>query len=745
VIDPYYLKFEISKFAPQFGGYTQEDSHELFTYMLDAIHEDLNRCQNRPIVDAVTGDSTNDEPTAALAWENHRKRNDSVIVDLFHGQLRSKLICPECRRATAVFDPYVAVPLPIQCVARPRELPVVFVPFDMSDPPRGMLLPLAGSPSQGDVSSAVSSKLGRDVRAVIGSRLSTGEVTWHVTLPDDDDRYGSTRYSEYWVFEIGRESALWVPCVLRMGKRNGRWTDDSTLLGPFMVPVRGHAPRKDDLVAAARVRLAWLWRAPPTDAEKAAAGKAADSDDTDSDDTDSDTDSDDTPQSDAGLPPEALALKRTLELPHGPVPAQGPLVVQTYSTLTASFTNAELSSQTAKMWLSGPPSGFDINELVVRAVAAEAAKPPAAAAAREGAQVDLRDCFAFFSEPAVLDEQNQWFCPHCRKHVCAEKAMDIWSVPRILVIQLKRFVTTGYYPRKLDRPVSYPITLDMAPFVRGPQSRGPCNYRLFAVSEHSGMLGGGHYTAHAVVLGSDGRRTWFDFNDSSAWDADEASAVNGLAYLLFYEREDGIPVSPLPIAAQAPPAVVQSDDEYEEEPPTRANVRGNRASSSGDDDGKAEIISFADPETGAIRQRLTTSSSDDDTENDEFNNPLSSLSDDEVLPGERTGTGGGTVAGEQRSARSTDDEDGENVAGANDGSEKLIADDEFEKTGANDESEKVTADDGSEKATADDGSEKDTADDGTEKATGEVGTDEYAADDGSGKQTVDDEIPETTV
>lgn len=30
------------------------------------------------------------------AWANHLLRNDSVFVDLFHGQLKSRLQCPRC-------------------------------------------------------------------------------------------------------------------------------------------------------------------------------------------------------------------------------------------------------------------------------------------------------------------------------------------------------------------------------------------------------------------------------------------------------------------------------------------------------------------------------------------------------------------------------------------------------------------------------------------------------------------------
>ena len=33
---------------------------------------------------------------AEEAWATHKKRNDSFIVDLFQGQYKSKLVCPEC-------------------------------------------------------------------------------------------------------------------------------------------------------------------------------------------------------------------------------------------------------------------------------------------------------------------------------------------------------------------------------------------------------------------------------------------------------------------------------------------------------------------------------------------------------------------------------------------------------------------------------------------------------------------------
>lgn len=38
---------------------------------------------------------------AEEAWQRHKMRNDSFIVDLFQGQFKSKLVCPTCSKVTS--------------------------------------------------------------------------------------------------------------------------------------------------------------------------------------------------------------------------------------------------------------------------------------------------------------------------------------------------------------------------------------------------------------------------------------------------------------------------------------------------------------------------------------------------------------------------------------------------------------------------------------------------------------------
>jgi hypothetical protein len=96
---PYEMKEVISKFAPQFSGYQQHDSQELINFVLDGLHEDLNRISKKPYIEDDPKDELLELPVrAAKQWTNHKRRNDSAVVDLFHFQLKSTLQCPTCHK-----------------------------------------------------------------------------------------------------------------------------------------------------------------------------------------------------------------------------------------------------------------------------------------------------------------------------------------------------------------------------------------------------------------------------------------------------------------------------------------------------------------------------------------------------------------------------------------------------------------------------------------------------------------------
>merc|ERR1712154_96648 len=113
VIAPRSLKRALSKFAPQFSGWQQHDSQEFLAFLLDGLHEDLNLIRSKPYTDKIESNGRSDEIVADLSWKIYLKRNKSKIVDLFQGQQKSHVICPDCNRNSITFDVYMYLSVPI--------------------------------------------------------------------------------------------------------------------------------------------------------------------------------------------------------------------------------------------------------------------------------------------------------------------------------------------------------------------------------------------------------------------------------------------------------------------------------------------------------------------------------------------------------------------------------------------------------------------------------------------------------
>jgi len=113
VLSPWAFKSALSTQATMFSGYSQHDSQEFLAYLIDIMHEDLNRVRNKPYTEGIESDGQPDAEIACKSWENHLKRNQSVIVDLFHGQYKSTITCPTCHKVSITFDPFNVLSVPI--------------------------------------------------------------------------------------------------------------------------------------------------------------------------------------------------------------------------------------------------------------------------------------------------------------------------------------------------------------------------------------------------------------------------------------------------------------------------------------------------------------------------------------------------------------------------------------------------------------------------------------------------------
>ncbi|RAR01296.1 cysteine proteinase [Stemphylium lycopersici] len=163
-------------------------------------------------------------------------------------------------------------------------------------------------------------------------------------------------------------------------------------------------------------------------------------------------------------------------------------------------------------------------------------------AARRKNGINLDECFTESSKSEVLSEENQWYCNRCKEMRRAEKTLEIWTVPDILIIHLKRFSGHRTFRDKIEDLVDFPVEgLDLSGKVGYPEGKEVI-YDLFAVDNHYGGLGGGHYTATAQNFFD---KQWYDYNDSIVTRCDSGrKAVSRAAYLLFYRRRSPVPLGP---------------------------------------------------------------------------------------------------------------------------------------------------------------------------------------------------------
>ena len=144
----------------------------------------------------------------------------------------------------------------------------------------------------------------------------------------------------------------------------------------------------------------------------------------------------------------------------------------------------------------------------------------------------LKECIKNFCKEEQLEEGNEWYCSSCKNHVLAKKKLELFYLPKILIICFKRFIKDSEKWEKKEDFIDFPINnMDMNEFVIGPDKEHS-KYDLFAVSQHHGSSGYGNYTA---VCKNNGQ--WFSYYDSSCIETNENSVLSSAAYVLFYRRQ----------------------------------------------------------------------------------------------------------------------------------------------------------------------------------------------------------------
>ena len=518
-VSPRALKRAIALFAPRFAGTSQQDSQEFLAFLLDGLHEDLNRVRNPPYIEKADVTHEHDLNVAAVeAWDAHRKRNQSIVMDTFYGQFKSTCVCPNCKKISVSFDVFnhVSLEIPQLSSLGKRIVPIILFRASLpSKPPMRYGISVPKHATMGDIKLQLSS-----LSQIPASGLAICDIyqsSLYEIIRDGKNISALNNDDVIVAYEIDPYTSSVMHTIaghVIIGGNTGKTSIGYPLFTSFSINLSCR-----QVIQHFQSRLAYL-------APEGAAFQV------------SLTDS-------SGHPNQAFV---------DPLSDSLSAIVPDSDAAFTSFLKEDCSESfifVALNWSFKEPIAntnfctFLDHPSLNEAIAKHRLAP--------NRLLTLDQCLDNFTHPERLDEDNKWFCSTCKNHVRAEKTMTLWRLPNILVIHLKRFEFRNALRReKLDTHVDFPLEgLDMNKYCALSSTISkdgedfvmddvPAIYDLFGVVNHYGRMGFGHYTAVArrwneYIMEDD----WKLFDDSCVSDnVTNADVVSNAGYLLFYRRRE---------------------------------------------------------------------------------------------------------------------------------------------------------------------------------------------------------------
>lgn len=534
-VAPRAFKAKLARFAPQFSGYNQHDSQELLAFLLDGLHEDLNRVRSKPYIEGKDADGRPDDEFAEECWQNHKARNDSIIVDVCQGQYKSTLVCPVCSKVSVTFDPFMYLSLPLPSTATRTITVTVFsgdgsslpMPFTVTVPKNGCCKDLIQALS---TASCLKHTEALVLAEVYGNRIYRYLENSFESLSNIKDEEHIVAYR----LPIHHEKLLRLEILHRRAEgflSEPRYSAHLKLLGtPLVTTLSVDSRTGVDIHAAVLSVLAPLLRA---NALTWSHG------DKSSRDSGSGPSLDSIVLSDNGIQCSEETLSTSdmeLEEVHNSIPdiqlalADGKVISR--STVDVDYTVPVSRLKVVMNWSDREHEIYDFSFLEDLP---EVFKSGFMSKKTRQEAITLYSCLEAFIKEEPLGPDDMWYCPRCKEHRQATKKLDLWRLPDILVVHLKRFSYSRFMKNKLDTFVNFPVhNLDLSKYVGHRESASSSLvYELYAISNHYGGLGGGHYSAFAKLLEED---SWFHFDDSHVSPVNENEIKKSAAYVLFYQR-----------------------------------------------------------------------------------------------------------------------------------------------------------------------------------------------------------------
>ena len=486
----------------------QQDAQEFLSLLLDSLHEDLNRITNKPyIVLEEQKENEYDSDASKRWWDSYKKREDSIIIDLFHGQFKSKITCLKCKKSSISYEPYLFLGLPIPQVIKEQKIIkfffgnkcdylgiVVEEKTTIFDLKKKAIEVLRMNNYQKELSNdelyGIIEIIQVDKNKIVKNiynNLHKLDLLSSLYEKDDDleivlyEKNLDNKYFNIYIYPIkGDEYEKSYPIALSV---NEKMTFQEIILNYkekiISLYTNLHSDDKITIGLLHKINdsLIFYFMNGLNDKDICPLCKKNEN--------------------------SFCKIKDNLKI--GEI--LGKIKKKNENYGPALFV---MGNSTKNLNKNIQPDRHFNNGLFF-----------------------LSDCLKLFCEEELLNNDNLWYCNKCKKHYIAKKQIRLYRLPIYLIIQLKKFksnynlfFTTN---EKKEIYIKYPINnLDLSDYIEDIEGKKE-KYDLYGVIQHHGQITQGHYTSICKI-----NDKWYFFNDSNYKLIN--NPVTKDAYLLFYKK-----------------------------------------------------------------------------------------------------------------------------------------------------------------------------------------------------------------
>ena len=575
-INPNYFKRIFAHFVHKFSGYAQQDSNEFLIYLLDKIHEDLNTITVKPYIEMEgKKPEQTDEEVSKIWWEKHLKRENSIIVDLFHGQFKSTISCNICHQVCVSFDSYMFISLPIP--SGKYEIEVKYFGYNINDF-LVMKIPITENTTVLNIIDIMKNRINiininkniknnppkrkkrnKNKNKIIKKLyeqinlskdkiemvLLTNKKKIYKIFTNNDyifpyllqgyelvayEKDTSNQNNENIYFYLSQYYYSYIfslfyypriyffdyPFAINFDKTQkifNIYKNIKEFLKELLPNNNPNNPIKKDEI----LNIDFNFNKINKDNEKNSGFSLYLNTFI--------------PNTNSSLCSSIFSFGNSINHP----------LLEKYSS-TENYSNIKRQLNLDELHLR---LTLDVNILFNL----DKAKLPKLKnnlynkklSLNVGKDINLYDCLNLFNSEEILDGDNEWYCNKCKKHVDAVKKMDVYKSPYYLIFQLKRFkqdnegtsIFNIFNSSKNTTFIDFPVTnLDLSNYILSENNQGGI-YDLIGVINHYGGESFGHYTAYCL----NGKK-WMEYNDEYVAEIKKGNIITNAAYVLFYRRRD---------------------------------------------------------------------------------------------------------------------------------------------------------------------------------------------------------------